>query len=134
MLAQVPDLSAILDTSGARKLKVCENLYEMEVQIGPAEMAQLMECGGKYPAAFRRAKGFCRSGRALGNTPQACLPNTPLIFEDQHDGSRKLVTLSGNKLSITSFAGKDRFFYDLGALLVLFDTRPSLSMRRHNVN
>ena len=106
----------------------------MEVQLEPEEVEKLMECGGKYPAAFKRAKAFCRSHGALGKTPQACLPSTPLIFEDQRDGDRKLVTLSGNKLSITSFAGKDRLFYDLGALLVIFDTRPSLSMRRHNVN
>ena len=132
MFAKVPDLSAILDMSGAKK--ACENLYKMEVQLGPAEVARLMECDGKYPAAFKHAKAFCRSGDAMGNITQACLPSTPLIFEDQHDGERKLVTLSGNTLSITAFGSKDRLFYDLSAPLAMFATRPVLTMRSNNAN
>ena len=62
MLAQAPDLSAMLSMSGARKIEACDNLDNMQLKLGPAEVMQLMECGGKYPAAFKRVKAFCATG------------------------------------------------------------------------
>ena len=42
-------------------------------------------------------------------TANGCLPSSPLKFQDQHDDDRKLVTLSGNQLTITPFSSTDRF-------------------------
>ena len=108
MFAQGPDLSDMLDMSGTRKKKACENLDKMQLKIGPAGVTHLMQCAGAYPVAFKRAKAFCRTDAASDSTAQVCLPSTPLVFQDQHDGDRKLVTLTGNRLSITSFGSTDR--------------------------
>ena len=40
----------------------------------------------------------------------ACFLSSPVVFQDQHDGDRKLVTLSGNQLTITPSGSTDRFF------------------------
>ena len=39
-----------------------------------------------------------------------CFLSSPVVFQDQHDGDRKLVTLSGNQLTITPSGSTDRFF------------------------
>ena len=41
-------------------------------------------------------------------TADECLLTSPLEFQDQKDGDRKLVTLSGNQLSITPIGSADR--------------------------
>ena len=41
-------------------------------------------------------------------TAKDCLLNSPLEFQDQKDGDRKLVTLSGTQLTITPIGSADR--------------------------
>ena len=46
-----------------------------------------------------------------------CLLSSPVVFQDQGDGDRKMVTLSGNQLTITGtpFGSTDRFaFHNVG--------------------
>ena len=38
-----------------------------------------------------------------GPAPTRCLPESRLVFQDQHDGDRKVVTLSGNHMTILPF-------------------------------
>ena len=40
--------------------------------------------------------------------PKSCIQGSPLVFKDQHDGDSKLVTLSGNRLTVTPFESDDR--------------------------
>ena len=43
-----------------------------------------------------------------GAAPENCLEGSPFVFTDQRDGDSKLVTLSGNHLTITPFDSDDR--------------------------
>ena len=43
-------------------------------------------------------------------TAEGCLPNTAIKFQDQHNGDRKQVTLSGNNMTIKPMEKKKRFF------------------------
>ena len=43
-----------------------------------------------------------------GTPPKSCIQGSPLVFKDQHDGDSKLVTLSGNRLTVTPFESDDR--------------------------
>ena len=38
-----------------------------------------------------------------------CLLRSPVIFQDLHDGDRKMATLSGNQLSLTPSGSTERF-------------------------
>ena len=40
--------------------------------------------------------------------PGSCMEGSPLVFKDIHDGDSKLVTLSGNRLSIAAFGNDER--------------------------
>ena len=110
--AQVSDISGILEMSGSRKQEACANLKKIEDEIGRKGVSQLMVCNGKYPEDFKKAKAFCQTCAAAGNITRPCLPSTPLLFQDQQDGDRKLVKLSGNKLSITPIGTADRYLID----------------------
>ena len=65
MFAQVPNLLAMLDLSGDRKKEACDKLDRYDPRLGPGGLAQLVECGGDFPAAFRNAKTFCGAFNAL---------------------------------------------------------------------
>ena len=97
--AQVPSLVAMLGMSVDKKQEACQNLESFESQLGPLGLMQLMKCSADFTSARANAIEFC--GAAVSE--EACLPSTPLVFQDQHDGDRKLVTLTGNQLSITLF-------------------------------
>ena len=83
MFAQAPKLFAmlalsgdsILETSNDRKKEECDKLDRIELQLGPAGLAKMIECGGDFPMAFKHAKAFCATGRATGDdskvTPSA---------------------------------------------------------------
>ena len=106
---------------GEQKIAACEELDEIIDDIGRERVLQMMECDGKYPEDFKQARAFCQISAALGNTSRPCLPSTPLLFQDQHDGHRMVVTLSGGKLSITSFGSTARLLDSLGADFIIFD-------------
>ena len=108
--AQVPDVLAILDMSDGEKIDACEKLDKMVDKIGREGLSNLMACDGKYPEDFKQARAFCRTCDLPGGVLQGCLSSTPLVFADQHDGDSKMVTLSGNKLTITSMGNKERYF------------------------
>ena len=96
--------------SGASKIEACKKLDKIEDELGSEGVAQLMKCGGKYPEDFKQVRDFCRSCDLPDSINQGCLASTPHVFEDQHDGDRKMVTLSGNKLSITPIGSAERYF------------------------
>ena len=97
---------------GEQKIAACEELDEIIDDIGRERVLQMMECDGKYPEDFKQFRSFCQSCAISGNLTRLCLPSVPVLFQDQHDGDRKVVTLSGNKLNITSFGTGDRYLND----------------------
>ena len=99
----------MLELSGSKKTDACLDFKKLEDKLGPAGVTQLMKCDGKYPENFKEFRSFCQSCAISGNLTRLCLPSVPVLFQDQHDGDRKVVTLSGNKLNITSFGTGDRY-------------------------
>ena len=49
-------------------------------------------------------------------TPHTCLQGTPLVFKDQLDGDRKLVTLREDEVVITSLNSNERLPTSLSAI------------------
>ena len=51
-----------------------------------------------------------KQNRVVNSDPaqESCLEDSPVIFRDQHDDDSKVVTLSGNQLSITPFGNNAR--------------------------
>ena len=68
MFVQAPHLLAMLEMSGNRKKEACDKLGGFETQVGAAGLIQIVKCGGDFPKAFERAKAFCGSGAAPGNS------------------------------------------------------------------
>ena len=71
----------------------------------------------KYAIEFTDPSGELASPSVLLNTwvqmenvagSKSCIEGSPLVFKDMHDGDSKLVTLSGNKLSIAAFGTDER--------------------------
>ena len=71
----------------------------------------------KYAIEFTDPSGILASPSVPLNTwvqlenvagPKSCMEGSPLVFKDIHDGDSKLVTLSGNRLSIAAFGNDER--------------------------
>ena len=67
MSAQAPHLTAMLVMTGERKQEACDKLTGFEAQVG-AGIADIKECGGDFPEAFKAAKAFCGTDGAEGST------------------------------------------------------------------
>ena len=61
-LVQAKQLLALESMSSDRKQKVCDKLANMQRQIGPAGVTQLLECGGDFTKAYELATVSCGSG------------------------------------------------------------------------
>ena len=90
----------MLRLSGETKDEHCDELEIFESHLGPLGLAQLMKCSIDFTTARNDAIEFCGAAASL---PQACLPSAATLFQDQHNGDRKLLALSGNLLTIALF-------------------------------
>ena len=90
----------MLRLSGETKDEHCEDLENYESQLGLLGLAQLMKCSSDFTTARNDAIEFCG---AVPTLAKSCLPSATTLFEDQHNGDRTLVALSGNRLTIALF-------------------------------
>ena len=76
----------MMDLSGDQKKEACDNLDSYDPRLGAGGLAQLMECGGIFPAALTNAKKFCGLRNALepeDDGQQTCSANVCNIAKAQ---------------------------------------------------
>ena len=68
MYTQAPNLAAMLGTSGHEKAHLCESIDYLEKQVGEDGMTEIMDCGGDFSSAYRKARAFCANDDASGES------------------------------------------------------------------